>query len=231
MSTKPDESVVDQSVALLSDIILHEYDLSEEAKNQFEYHTKILDALEQNRRSTLENDQISPIGRHFILSRLEKSHSDCKQVLNYAAANRKLLIDSLPDFGPLFICGLPRTGSTLLYNLLACDPNCRAPLFIDMFIECVPPISRSDVVERERRTLLANNYVEMRNQLLRRSFTFNASHPSFPTEEDFLIMGHAGVLLFTLLTSPAHQPEIPRFIYDNINKDFGTLITKHSCAP
>lgn len=41
---------------LVDDITLHEEDLTEEVKREFEYHTKILDVFEQNRRVVLEND-------------------------------------------------------------------------------------------------------------------------------------------------------------------------------
>ncbi|CAF5075325.1 unnamed protein product, partial [Rotaria sp. Silwood1] len=43
----------------------------------------------------------------------------------------------------LVLCGLHRTGTTLLYNLMACDPACRAPLYVEM-IQPVPPLARSD---------------------------------------------------------------------------------------
>ena len=113
MSLKCSEGVVEHC-KLIDDIILHEADLTEEAKRQFNYHTKILDIFQQNRRHVLINDKIAPIGRHMILSRLAKTYNDCKRVHNYAAANLEFLRDSLPSFGPLIICGLPRTGSTLL---------------------------------------------------------------------------------------------------------------------
>jgi hypothetical protein len=43
------------------------------------------------------------------------------------------------------VLGLPRTGSTLLYNLLACDPQTRAPMFWEMihFVNPVPPASKA----------------------------------------------------------------------------------------
>jgi len=53
---------------------------------------------------------------------------------------------------PLYVVGLPRTGTTLLYNLLAQDPNCR-PL---MFWESCFPVrvhegrSRESVKSRQR---------------------------------------------------------------------------------
>ena len=33
---------------------------------------------------------------------------------------------------PIIISGLPRTGSTMLYNLLSCDPKARAPRFFEI---------------------------------------------------------------------------------------------------
>ncbi|CAF3378185.1 unnamed protein product, partial [Rotaria sp. Silwood2] len=81
------------------------------------------------------------------------------------AANNELLRRSLPNVGPLIICGLPRTGSTFLYNLLACDPNCRAPLFTEMLIDPVPPISRSNLIEHERRITKARLAAQLSEQL------------------------------------------------------------------
>ena len=51
-----------ENSALVANIILHEEDLSEEAKCEFKYHKKVLDVFEQNRRIVLENDEISPLG-------------------------------------------------------------------------------------------------------------------------------------------------------------------------
>jgi hypothetical protein len=39
---------------------------------------------------------------------------------------------------PLMIIGLPRTGSTLLYNLLSCDENSRSPKQWEMGFNCAP---------------------------------------------------------------------------------------------
>jgi hypothetical protein len=37
--------------------------------------------------------------------------------------NTHFLNQSLPVNGPRIICGLPRTGTTLIYNLLDCDAS------------------------------------------------------------------------------------------------------------
>src|SRR5579871_2284393 len=105
------------NLSLMNDIIFHEDDLTEEAKNQFDYHTEILRAFELDRRSIFNNDQITPVGRHIAFSRLDKLHTNCKKVLNYMAINQKNINANLSNIDPLVICGLPRTGTTLLYNL------------------------------------------------------------------------------------------------------------------
>jgi hypothetical protein len=40
---------------------------------------------------------------------------------------------------PLVICGQPRTGTTILYDLLACDPVHRAPESWEVELPCPPP--------------------------------------------------------------------------------------------
>ena len=48
-------------------------------------------------------------------------------------------IGAQPVRGPLFITGLPRTGTTLLHGLLAQDPGHRAPLNWEMMFPAPPP--------------------------------------------------------------------------------------------
>lgn len=44
---------------------------------------------------------------------------------------------------PVFIVGLPRTGTTLLHNLLACDPSARAPLMWELYHPSPPPTTET----------------------------------------------------------------------------------------
>ncbi|CAF2963826.1 unnamed protein product [Rotaria sp. Silwood2] len=127
MSTTSEQTTNDRS----NDTVLHEDDLIEKAKNQFGYHSDILRTFESYRQSVLRNEYITPVGRNFFLSELHALHTNCKRVLNYAAEHNEVFSQNLPTVGPLVVCGLARTGTTLLYNLLACDPNCRAPLYTD----------------------------------------------------------------------------------------------------
>ncbi|CAF1489684.1 unnamed protein product, partial [Rotaria sordida] len=111
----------------------------------------LLHTFESYCQSILRNEYITPAGRDFFLSELQTLHTNCKRVLNYAVEHNEVFSQNLPAIGPLVVCGLARTGTTLLYNLLACDPNCRVPLYTDMSVEIVPPIPRSDAIGRKRR--------------------------------------------------------------------------------
>ncbi|CAF1402865.1 unnamed protein product [Rotaria sp. Silwood1] len=205
---------------LLCDIILHENDLTEQAKNQFSFHDKIWRGFESYRQSILRSQYLTPIGRHLALCEINKLHTDCKHVLNYAADNIQLLHDNFPSIGPLIICGLPRTGSTLLFNLLACDPNCRAPLYTDMCVDIVPPISRSDSIEQKRRINAVEMSIKQKEYLIGSQSHIAASHPNFTFEEDYNILLQASFLPF--FTSIVCDDEInsDKWLPIELNKDY-----------
>ena len=138
--------------------------------------------------------------------------------LNIHIANR--ISESLPDIGRLVICGLPRTGSTLLYNLLACDPNCRSPLYTDMNVDPVPPVPRSNLEEHERRAKKRELIEQARQQLAGRVDTVSAGHPSFDIEEDYPLFYQAGIVRYFTLTCSEKQVEPDTWLYDQTNKDF-----------
>jgi hypothetical protein len=115
MSTTADTIPTEPS-QLLDDIVLHEDNLTKKAMCCFGYHTGILHAFERYRRSILDNNCLTSLGRHLLLTEIDKLHKDCKHVLNYAAENIELLSGNLPIVGSSVIYGLPRSGMTLLYN-------------------------------------------------------------------------------------------------------------------
>ncbi|CAF0789379.1 unnamed protein product [Rotaria sordida] len=105
---------------------------------------------------------------------------------------------------PLVLCGLPRTGSTLLYNLMACDPACRAPLYVEM-ARPVPPLARSDTTGQMQRNTAAQGFREILNAsgLADYQQATRASHSHFTHEEDLYILYHAGYSWFpAMLTAP-----------------------------
>ncbi|CAF1258182.1 unnamed protein product [Rotaria sordida] len=219
MSTASSDQTNNDHSTILNDTILHEDDLTEQAKKHFPYHSDIFRAFESYRQSVLRNEHMTPVGRTFFLSELQNLHTDCKRVLNYSIEHNKFVDQNLPTIGPLLVCGLARTGTTLLYNLLACDPQSRAPLYTDMCIDVVPPIARSDSIGQNRRMDILNsekNNEQLTDLLIR----IASSHARFPIEEDTFIIRQAGYLSIPIILSDNDDDDAENWISNEISKDY-----------
>ncbi|CAF2412830.1 unnamed protein product [Rotaria sp. Silwood2] len=216
--TSPDQTNNDH-LTTSNDTILCEDDLTEQAKIHFTYHSDIFRTFESYRQSILCNEHITPVGRFLLLAELQNLHTSCKRVLNYAIEHNKFVNQNLPTIGPLVICGPARTGTTLLYNLLACDPQCRAPFYTDMYIDVVPPIARSDSIRQKQRMDMLNS--QMNNEQLSKLFSsMAASHPQFPIEEDYHIIRQAGYFpMFTIISDNEDQ-NAENWIRNEISKNY-----------
>jgi hypothetical protein len=87
--------------------------------------------------ASLERDaKLNPFGRYFAR----------RQVLELLATRLRLVdwrsrhpeVEKQEIVRPLFVLGLPRTGTTLLYSLLALDPAHRSPLSWEVDDPCPP---------------------------------------------------------------------------------------------
>jgi hypothetical protein len=122
-----------------------------------------------------------------------------RQDLLRLLSNRLRMIDDAkrhPDIldepirRPIFVTGLPRTGTTLLHGLLAQDPSSRAPLTWEMMFPSPPPRRRPGA--RDRRAALAERQIRWFHRL---SPEFRTIHPTggdLP-EECLVIASHAFV--------------------------------------
>ncbi|CAF3099848.1 unnamed protein product, partial [Rotaria sp. Silwood2] len=180
----------------------------------------IFRTLESYRQSVLHNVHITHFGRHFFLSQFDTLHRNCKHVLNYAAEHNEIFNQNLPTIGPLVICGPARTGTTLLYNLLACDPNCRAPLYTDMNVEVVPPIARSDSIGQKRRIDSLNSSHLGDEQFSKCLTRIAASHAHFDIEEDCFILRQAGYFSMLLLIADDEDGTPESWIRNEMKKDY-----------
>ncbi|MEN8160922.1 MAG: sulfotransferase [Myxococcota bacterium] len=75
---------------------------------------------------------------------------------------REPAIAETPVERPLFITGLPRTGTSILHELLACDPAHRVPLHWEVRHPCPPPEANEDdprIERAERQVQLWNHIV------------------------------------------------------------------------
>ena len=97
-----------------------------------------------------------------------------------------ILATAIPK--PLFILGLPRTGTTLLHNLLALDPQARSiPLWQGLFPS--PPPNATTAAE-DPRIAMTHEHVAMVNQIAPRLAMAHALEPTGP-EECLWLMEHS----------------------------------------
>lgn len=116
-----------------------------------------------------KNPRLTLVGRFFVrdalLRRLEN------RLLIEATIRNEPAIAQQSMERPIFILGLPRTGSTLLHRLLAVDPNNRVPQTWEMQ-RPVPPPESSTYLTDPRIALIEKDYA----LLNRLAPTFQAIH-------------------------------------------------------
>jgi hypothetical protein len=81
---------------------------------------------------------------------------------------------------PLFVIGFPRTGTTLMHNLLALDDNCRAPMMWEVLNPTLA--SRVDEKERQRRIKQAEAFTKFAYYLVPSLKKIHALTPQGPDE-------------------------------------------------
>ncbi len=90
---------------------------------------KLIESLERDARLTL-------FGRYFARRQLLELLGHRLELTDYRKRHPAIADEQIRR--PLFILGLPRTGTTLLYGLLAEDPANRAPLSWEIDQPCPP---------------------------------------------------------------------------------------------
>jgi hypothetical protein len=88
---------------------------------------------------------------------------------------------------PVFVFGIPRTGTTLLSNLLAADPNRRSPLSWEIDDPVPPPTSQTLYTDPRALNRLEQERVMLAvNQDIGKYYRFSAIYPN----ECLFFMGH-----------------------------------------
>ena len=208
---------------LLDEFHLNEDDLTNEAKDQFPFYKEILESLTYGGHSALSNNRLSPAGRHIFCSELLRSFDNVKNVLHYLST-KPMETEKVSEVPMIIISGLPRTGTTLLHNLMACDPSCRAPFATDMFIRPIPPILRSNIDEHKRRAKTEADFrVKVFEDAQRDLKTFQNNlalvHPAVPVEQDTYLLRDAGAKFLNIILSPKETNYFDWFVNQQ-NKDF-----------
>ena len=81
-------------------------------------------------------------------------------------------ITTKPVTAPIFICGQPRTGTTIVYDLLAQDPDLRAPLTWEVDAPC--PVPQPETYHTDPRIAATQASLELSEQIIP---GFLAFHP------------------------------------------------------
>ena len=120
---------------------------------------------------SLERDaRLTPFGRFFAKRQLMELLTQRLQLVD--ARKRIPAISQQRIARPLVVMGLPRTGTTLLYGLLASDPAHRAPLSWEIDDPCPPP--RANTYASDKRIRRTERRFEQLRQL---APGFQAIHP------------------------------------------------------
>jgi Sulfotransferase family len=105
-------------------------------------------------------------------------------------ADRKLhpAVDEMPIQRPVFITGLPRTGTTLLHRLLALDPRARVALTWETMYPCPPLAAGSNRIDPCARRV--ERQLRWFHRMLKH---FNRIHPidAYLPEECLIIFSHS----------------------------------------
>jgi hypothetical protein len=213
-----------EELELLENFNLSEDDLSGEAKRLFLFHKEIRDSLNYCGRTLLTNSFLSFGEKYIMCSKLKRSYNNVKNVLNYLSTKQLERKEKISEFPMIVICGLHRTGTTLLHNLMSCDPSSRSPIVTDMIIEPIPPILRSNIDEHKRRAkteadIQAKVFETVQCDIKKFQKNLSSSHPLFPAEEDTMILGEVGIrLLYTILA--INDRNFFKWYINQENKDF-----------
>ncbi len=124
---------------------------------------KLVEALENEARLNL-------FGRYFARRQMLELLTHRLHLADYRKRNRAVAWEKIVR--PLFIIGLPRTGTTLLYGLLAEDPAHRAPLSWEIDDPCPP--AKSETYDTDPRIETTRKRFEQVNRL---APGFQAIHP------------------------------------------------------
>lgn len=179
------------------------------------------DRLEAAARRKARSDDFGSLRYRAPLERLCVSYANdadltflgrmfCHGTLLHILTNRLLIQQALRnDVGianeevrrPLFVLGLPRTGTTFLFNLLAQDPACRPLMFWESMSPAPPP--RPETYSTDSRIAEGRRRVQYLKRALPELASIHDFNPDGPEE----CLG----LLMNVLLTPFFRGRVPLY--------------------
>jgi len=139
--------------------------------------------------------QLHPFGR-WCAANLLKTAAKNRLLLQAAWKRHPEYLD-VPLRRPLYVVGMPRTGTTLLYNLLCQDPAARPLMAWETMFPARSP--REDRTGNDRpRQFRAKVTIDVTNRLAPSLKSVHAMEPNSPEEDGWLMNNTFVSLMFTL---------------------------------
>lgn len=126
--------------------------------------------LERVADGLVNEARLSVIGVEIAHLDLMRALKNRLEIVSWRKQNPE--IGAGPIHQPIFIVGQPRTGTTILYDLLAQDPDMRAPLTWEVDSPC--PVPRPETYHNDPRIAQTQASIEMSEQIIP---GFLAFHP------------------------------------------------------
>jgi len=110
----------------------------------------------------VDEARLSPIGVEIAYLDIMRALKNRLGVIDWR--NKHPEIAGEPITAPIFIVGQPRTGTTILYDLLAQDPDLRAPLTWEVDAPC--PVPRPETYHTDPRIAQTQAGIELSEQII-----------------------------------------------------------------
>ncbi|MGH9283635.1 MAG: sulfotransferase family protein, partial [Acidimicrobiales bacterium] len=131
--------------------------------------------------SCRDHGDLSPVGATVLTRAAVRHLRNLLELAAHVAAHPAVAARPLP--APVVVTGMPRTGTTLLHNLLALDPAHRA-LRVWEALRPVPPRDEAEAEERQAR---AAAWLEAFHRMVPEFQAIHAATPTGPEECDALL--------------------------------------------
>lgn len=148
---------------------------------------------------------LSLLGKLIIKKNLARLLANRLRIQNDFTQHSEIRKESINK--PLFIIGLPRTGTTLLYNLLARDPGARTPLLWELFQPSPPP--EENTRESDPRIEMVRKRYQQMDRLVPQ---MRAIHNMNPTEPEECVMLFQNIFASHIFSWAYDVPSYTRWI-------------------
>lgn len=138
--------------------------------------------------------RLSPLGVEIAAADIMRALTNRLQITAWRAAHPE--VAEKPIHQPVFIVGQPRTGTTILYDLLAQDPELRVPLTWEVDAPCPPP--RLETYHDDPRIAEVQAAIDMSEQIVPGFLAFHPMSALLGQECVRIFSGQFTSMIFTV---------------------------------